>query len=90
MSSPSPSAADESLFVWSLVLIGLVMAGFALVTWVKKKVKEPDEGPIAGFSLADLRQLHRAGKLSAEEYERARSKMVETLKKTTEKPKKAS
>jgi len=88
VSSPIPVAADESLFLVSLLLIGLVMAGFWLVTWVKKKVKEPDETPAAAFSLADLRQLHRSGKLSDEEYERARSKMVEALKKVPEQPKK--
>jgi uncharacterized membrane protein len=80
-----------SLFVWSLVLIGVVIAGFVLVAWVKRRLKQPDTGPTLGFSLADLRELHRTGKISDEEYERARGKMAASLKKreSSEKPKKA-
>jgi hypothetical protein len=90
VSSPIPSEADVSLFLASAVLIGLTVAGFVLVTWVKKKIRQTDDGPAVGFSLAELRQLHRSGKLSDEEFERARSKMVEALKKAAEKPVKSS
>jgi hypothetical protein len=48
------------------------------------------KGPTIGFSLADLRELHRTGKISDQEFERARGKMAASLKhrESTEKPKK--
>jgi hypothetical protein len=64
---------------WSLVLILLVIGGAAGVMWLRRWLKEDDlpttTGGI-GFTLSDLRQLHREGKMTDEEYERARSKMV--------------
>jgi uncharacterized membrane protein len=79
-----------NLFVWSLILVCLAVAGFVLVAWVKRRMQHQDSGPAIGFSLADLRELHRTGKISDEEYERARGKMAASLKKPEPpKPKKA-
>jgi len=78
------------LFVWSLILVALVIIGFALATWVKRRTQQHESGPAIGFSLADLRELHRTGKISDQEFERARGKMAASLKREiTEKPKKA-
>jgi uncharacterized membrane protein len=78
------------LFVWSLILVAVVVAGFMLVAWVKRRVQHQDMAPTLGFSLADLRELHRTGKISDEEYERARGKMAASLKRQeTPKPKKS-
>jgi hypothetical protein len=64
---------------WSLVLIVLLIVGAAGVMWLRRWMKEQDlptsTGGI-GFTLSDLRQLHREGKMTDEEFERARSKMV--------------
>ena len=77
------------LFVWSLVLIVVVMAGFAVVVWVKRRMQAEDPPTASlGFTLADLRELHRTGKISDEEFERARGKMAASLKRQDEKPKK--
>ena len=83
--------AYGELFVWSLILIGVVVVGFFLVAWVKRRMRPEDSGPTLGFSLADLRELHRTGKISDEEFERARGKMAASLKRreSTEKPKKS-
>jgi len=78
------------LFVWVLVLIAVVVAGFFVVVWVKRLIQAPPSTPTIGFSLADLRELHRTGKISDEEFERARGKMAASLKKQeTQKPKKS-
>jgi uncharacterized membrane protein len=69
-----------SIIVWSLVLLGLVVVAFALVAWVKKRTQAPDEAPSAGFTLAELRDLHRQGKLSAEEFERAKAALMASLR----------
>jgi uncharacterized membrane protein len=79
-----------NLFFWCLILLALVVAGFVLVAWVKRRTQQQDSGPTIGFSLADLRELHRTGKISDQEFERARGKMAASLKReTTPKPKKA-
>lgn len=78
------------LFVWSLILVCLAVAGFVLVAWVKRRTQQQDTGQSIGFSLADLRELHRTGKISDQEFERARGKMAASLKKQEPpKPKKA-
>ena len=78
------------LFVWSLILVAVVVVGFIVVVWVKRRLQQPDSAPTLGFSLADLRELHRTGKISDEEFERARGRMAASLKQreSTEKPKK--
>ncbi len=79
------------LFVWSLILIAVVVVGFFVVVWVKRRMQaqDPPTAPL-GFTLADLRELHRSGKMTDEEFERARGKMVASLKRQDEKPKKPS
>jgi uncharacterized membrane protein len=78
-----------TLFVWSLILVAVVVVGFIVVVWVKRRIQQPDSAPTLGFSLADLRELHRTGKISDEEFERARGKMAASLKhQSTQKPKK--
>jgi hypothetical protein len=47
---------------------------------------ETDEPASLGFSLSDLRELHRSGKLSDEEFERARTKMAASMKRDLTKP----
>ena len=37
-------------------------------------------GPPAGFTLSDLRDLHRNGQMTAEEFERAKGKIVAAAK----------
>ncbi len=49
---------------------------FAVATYLRRRIHEADEPSPAGFSLSDLRELHQAGQLSDEEFERARGKMV--------------
>ena len=87
------AAANDSkaILVWSLVLLAAVIVGFVLVLWVKRRLRQVDEAPTLGFSLADLRELHRTGKISDQEFERARGKMAASLKReiAQQKPKKA-
>ena len=67
-----------SVIVWSFILIALLIVGFLGAMYVKKWVREDDEAPddSAGFTLGDLRRLHQRGKLSAEEFEKARALMI--------------
>ena len=76
----------SSVFVWLLVLVAAVIGGFWVVTWLKRWLKTDEEPVSIGFSLSDLRDLHRAGKLSDEEFERARAKMAASMKRDLSKP----
>ncbi len=86
---PSSTNGTASIVAWSLIAIVAILIGFALVVWLRKRLYQPDEPASAGFSLADLRRLQREGKLSPEEYERAKAKMTAGLMRE-EKPKKPS
>ena len=80
LGSANPILADTSRLVgilgWSFVLIALIFLGFFAVSWVRSWLKSDDSVGGIGFSLSDLRQLHREGKMTDEEFERARAKMV--------------
>ena len=70
---------------WSLVLIVLVVAAFFAVVRLRGWLRDDDTPPSAGFSLTDLRQLHRQGKMTDEEFEKARNLMVAHAKQMAEK-----
>lgn len=59
------------------VLIGIGLLLLALVRkWFRDHYMKEDEVPPTGFSLGDLRELYRRGEISAEEYERVKTKTV--------------
>jgi len=65
---------------WSLVLIAFLVLGFYAAAKVKQWAKRQDDEPATGFSLGDLRALHKSGKLSTEEFEKAKTLIVEAAK----------
>jgi len=69
---------------WLLVLVGCLVVGFVAVAQVKKWVTTPEETSGAGFSLSDLRALHKSGKLSTEEYEKTKTLIVEAAKRAAQ------
>src|SRR4051794_27697318 len=90
---PAPPAPPASLLAetgvagilgWSLVLIVLIFVAFFAVVRLRNWMKEDHASPSAGFSLTDLRQLHRSGKMTDAEFEKARNLMVANAKRMTE------
>ena len=75
----STGESSSSIIVVSFFLIVAVVAMFIGVAWARKRMNPNEDFQGEGFSLADLRQMHKEGKLSDEEFERARVKMVEQL-----------
>lgn len=75
------STGDNSFAIifMSIVLLIVVVAMFVGVAWARKRLSPNEDFHGEGFTLADLRQMHKEGKLSDEEFERARAKMVEAL-----------
>src|SRR5438132_1508928 len=76
----TPMLADSgSVFVWCIVLTILVIGGIILVVWIRRKLSPDENFHGEGFSIGDLRRLHKEGKLSDEEYERAKQLVVAGL-----------
>jgi len=69
---------------WSLVLIGLILLGFVAASLVKRRLSQQDPTPTGGFSLSDLRALHRGGKMSDEEFNKAKAAIVTAAQRATE------
>ena len=77
---PCEKLMSGGIIWWCLVLVGLVVLGFYALAKVKHWAKKDDDEPATGFSLGDLRALHKSGKLSAEEFEKAKTLIVEAAK----------
>jgi hypothetical protein len=73
----------QLLFGLGIVLVVLLI-GFVVVTQVKRRMQKLDEPAGSGFSLSDLRRLHREGQMSAEEFEKAKVKVVEAARRAAE------
>ena len=70
--------AQEIVLYLVLIVLGaavIALVGFLMHRWMRR----PDE-PTTTFGLAELRQMHREGKLTDEEFERAKAVMVASVK----------
>ena len=65
---------------WSLALLGLLVGGFWAAVFLKRRLQAPDEEMPVGFTLSDLRELHRSGRMTAQEYEKAKEQVVKKAK----------
>jgi hypothetical protein len=71
---------SEAIFRIALVLVslmGVCIVCLVVALWMRKWVK--DSGPIRpnmGFTLSDLRQMHKSGQITAEEFEKAKEKIL--------------
>jgi hypothetical protein len=64
---------------WSLVIIAILVVAFLALVRLRRWIKDDDDagaGGGLGFGLADIRRLHREGKMSDEEFERLRAMFV--------------
>lgn len=66
------------VLIWALLLIVLVIALFGAVEGFKRWLRRDHQetGAIGGFTLDELRRMHREGKLSDEEFEATRRRLV--------------
>jgi hypothetical protein len=80
----STAARPENLFPellpWLLVLLGVVIIGVGVIYFLRRAIHSESSSGQGGFTLQDLRDLHRSGELSDEEFERAKNQMVGRLK----------
>ncbi len=75
-SSSGTGSAFSELWPWLLGLVILILIGGAVIGIIRKWMRGSDESEQIGFSLGDLRTLHRDGKLSAEELKQAEAKII--------------
>jgi hypothetical protein len=75
-----------SLFAWGFALIVLAGVGFVAVLYLRRWLRSPDESKpgAGGFTLGDLRELLRQGKISPDEYEAARIVIVDAAQRAAE------
>lgn len=81
-----PLAPSGQLFTdvlpWLLMLVGLVIVGAVFIYAARRMLRSSGSSSAsAGFTLQGLRELHAAGELSTEEYERARTAMIGQVRK---------
>ena len=73
------------VLVGAFFLILLLGLGFVALVQVKKWMRrddEPDNG--IGFTLGDIRRLHDEGRMTDEEYEKARTQMIAATQRAAE------
>lgn len=85
---PDPEDVGQGLMQalgWGLLLTVAAVVAFLLAMWIRRQmIGQPRRGPVEseGFTLADLRRLRDEGKMTGEEYEASRRRMVEAAQRT--------
>ncbi|HSI35267.1 MAG: hypothetical protein ACAI43_19360 [Phycisphaerae bacterium] len=77
-------AGYGQLFIWSLVLVGAVVLLFGVVYLYRKWMNNQGTTTGTGFTLSDLRRYHKEGKMTTEEFEKAKALVIGTVKKSAE------
>src|ERR1700722_9313488 len=75
-----------SVIMWCAVALVLCIAAYFAYRRFKVWMSEPEDVSATGFGFSDLREPQRLGKITAEEYEKARAKMLASAKEMTDKP----
>lgn len=79
--APTRARSEGDIFVWAAVLIVVLFVGFGALAFYRKWMRSTDSTTGGGgFSLSDLRRLHREGKMTDEEFEKARAIIVGPMK----------
>jgi hypothetical protein len=71
--------ASSSIYLWGIVLVFGLVVLFAALAWARRRLSPHEDFHGEGFALSDLRQMHKEGKLSDDEFDRAKAKMVEAM-----------
>lgn len=65
---------------WLLLLLGVIVAGGVIIFLARRYVKDSTQESAGGFTLHDLRELHRRGDIGDEEFARAKAQMIGRLR----------
>lgn len=71
------SEALGRVIFWSLVLMGVLIALFVVTIKIRRWSNQTTQDTAGqGFTLSSLREMHRQGQISDEEFERAKARIV--------------
>ena len=86
LSADKSSRLFADIAPWLIVLVGVVLVGGVLIYLLRRWLRGDQSGSLGGFTLQDLRDLHKAGELSDEEFDRAKAQMIGRLKSAAQPP----
>jgi hypothetical protein len=70
----------RSILWWAVgIILLMIVIAAPVVFWLRKRLSPGEESRGPGFTLADLREMHKKGQMSDEEFERAKSKLLGDL-----------
>lgn len=80
--------AGAEAFFWLIIILVMIVVLMVAFVFVRKYFRDDasDLSTTVPFTLGDLRQLLREGKLTQEEYERLRQQIIAVAKKDTQPP----
>src|SRR4051794_7881293 len=81
----SEATMGEVMF-WCILLFILVIVLFVGVIVLRKKFSPDEDFHHEGFTLGDLRQMVKSGKMSPEEFDRAKEVLLATMKPAAKPP----
>ncbi len=79
-------AADKNsrlfaeILPWLLLLLAVIIVGGVVIFIARRYVQKNETSHGAGFTLHDLREMHAAGEINDDEFERAKAQMIGRLK----------
>lgn len=79
MAALAETALFSEVMPWLAALLGLVVVGAIVIAIIRRRFRREDDSGVP-FTLDDLRRLHAAGHITDEEFERARTQMIEALR----------
>jgi hypothetical protein len=72
-----PHSATGGVFLWVAILIAVILVGFVLLMWLKRRIFTADAAQEQSGGLMDnLRQMRDSGQISKEEYDATRKAMI--------------
>jgi hypothetical protein len=77
---------SRNVIIGSVILVVILLIFFAGVFFYRKWMKADDTTTSTGFTLSDLRRLHKEGKMTDGEFESAKAILIGSLKKAEAKP----
>ena len=66
--------------LWSVVLIATILVLFGAIVLYRRWMNADETTSNAGFTLSDLRRLHKEGKMTDAEFESAKAILIGSLK----------
>lgn len=73
------SRSFSEVVPWLILLLGLVLVGGVLIFLARRMLRDQSSSPPEPFTLQGLRDMRAQGLISDEEFERARTAMIDRL-----------